>query len=700
MTEASDTRLVLCLMVRNEERIIERCLRAALPHVDACVLSVNNTTDRTVEIAERVAGEMGVPMHVTTSAWRNFGANRTRSVLDTRAWAEAAGWQLDRTYAVLIDADHVLHARGAFAREALTEPCYELDTNDGRLRNPGTRLIRLAHEWSSVGVTHEYWASAPNSFPVFYPDLWVEDRCDGGSKSDKLTRDVRLLTEGLRDEPENSRYMFYLAESHFHLGQWKKAVRWYEKRMAAGGWDEEVWYSRYKRGRALLQQNHETGAGALLEAFSARPSRVEPLATLAAHYRVRGQNQLAYMLARHGEQISVSPDRLFVELDAQARCREEIAISGYYCGPEAREHGFAACERLLAVRDKDESYYRHWSNNESFYLQPAASKRRGAFWLPPEMLHHEGLPYRGTNPTILDAADGVGGQFVHVRLVNFEHHGGRNYRAFDPRGVFRTRGALFRWDADSGTPTSVTHEVTQHLPPEWPVDVLITGLEDQRWIRHNGRVWFTATCCQVPGAGGQPRVVLGRMNEALNAVERVIQLHYGGNIEKNWAPWSYNGELLLIYSYDPFIVLKVDPATGACTERVRWTPPQRFARWRGSTSPVCVVESACWLLLVHEVAYREHENIYAHRWVALDPTTMEICGHSRPFVFDHVGVEYAAGLHLREDCSGAGHLGSLIVTYGTEDREPRWIEYDLEETLNLLTWTDDRMNADHGEKNK
>lgn len=37
---------------------------------------------------------------------------------------------------------------------------------------------------------------------------------DGGCKADKSERDIRLLTQGTRDEPDNVRYFFYLAHSY------------------------------------------------------------------------------------------------------------------------------------------------------------------------------------------------------------------------------------------------------------------------------------------------------------------------------------------------------------------------------------------------------------------------------------------------------------------------------------------------------
>jgi glycosyltransferase involved in cell wall biosynthesis len=676
-------RLVLCLMVRNEEKIIERCLRAALPLVDACVLSVNNTTDNTVAIARRVAGELDTPLEVIESVWKNFGANRTRSVADTKAWILSQGWDASSTYAILVDADHVLHSRPEFDRAQLTRPHYEIDTNDGRLRNPGTRVVRLSHDWKCIGVTHEYWASDPNTPSDFFPNLWVEDRADGGSKGDKLQRDVRLLKQGLKDEPGNGRYMFYLAESHYHLKQFKEAITWYERRIVAGGWDEEVWYSRYKIGLCLLElKKFERGAGLMLEAFEARPGRIEPLAALATHYRVRGMNHLTHMLAEHALTIPLSGDRLFVELDAHQRCTKEVAIASYYCNKP--ERGLETSEEILAHRGTPEDVRNETACNQTFYMRNIPVVRNGRFPIPDGLDEKYGMPYFGTNPTLVPhGSDYV----VHVRLVNYKQTNGRYYEAAN--GVFRTRGAILDWNPDDGRLTQ-PGEVDLTLPDGWD-ETQINGLEDVRWVHHAGRVWFTATCCQVPGSGGWPRVVLGQMTRKLYGIERVMRLDYGKqgkeDREKNWIPWSRNGELLLIYNYDPFVVVRVNTETGECAEVRRWIPPFNATRWKGSAAPVPWKDGR-WLMLVHETAYMPRANqweysIYSHRFVELAADSLTIVRYSRPFTWERASsaganIEYAAGLARRGG-------SSLIVTYGVEDREAAWAEIDTATVESMLS---------------
>ena len=59
-------RIILNLMIKNESRIIQRCLEAALPHVDAVAILDTGSTDDTVAIATNVLQTAGKPYKITT----------------------------------------------------------------------------------------------------------------------------------------------------------------------------------------------------------------------------------------------------------------------------------------------------------------------------------------------------------------------------------------------------------------------------------------------------------------------------------------------------------------------------------------------------------------------------------------------------------------------------------------------------------
>jgi tetratricopeptide (TPR) repeat protein len=139
----------------------------------------------------------------------------------------------------------------------------------------------------------------------------------------------------LRREPGNARYMFYLAQSYRETGRLEEALEWYGRRVAAGGWRDEVWYSLYQAGR--VRQMLGRGWGEVLEsllmAYEYDPSRLEPLYLLVRYYRERGQYQTGYLLARAYTEAAYPSGGLFVERDVYAyKLPLEYAICCHYAG--------------------------------------------------------------------------------------------------------------------------------------------------------------------------------------------------------------------------------------------------------------------------------------------------------------------------------------------------------------------------------
>lgn len=695
MSDDLEIRLVLSMIVKNEARVIQRCLESARPLVSAVFIADTGSTDDTIKKIEDFGRAENLRTAVWQDPWKNFGHNRTRAA-GRAAELAAMYWPPERTYMLYLDADMVLHSTGLFDKQKLTEPWYEVEQRSGDLRWSNTRLCRLSHKWTSVGVTHEYWSPEPNCHATPMPHLWIQDIGDGGAKGDKTARDIRLLTEGLETEPDNVRYLFYLAQSYFDIAEFDKAIPLYTRRRVLGGWDEEVWYSLYKIGRCLLALGMEdAGVAALLRAHEERPFRAEPLSRLATYYRLAGKNNLAFMFAERARALPRSGDRLFVESDANDKePLYETSIAGYYA-IGGRAWGAEAAEKLVLRRGESAERYDHIACNQTFYLSEFPALSKGTFPCPPGLDEKYGLPYVATNPTIAvnpSGSETYGSDSetckldVHLRLVNYTQKNGRYYEPAG--GTFLTRGAVLeatydRDGLDIGGPT----EVDEPIPAGWEL-TSIRGLEDKRWVRHNGALWFTATSCQTPGSGGWPRVVLGRMSDDLRRVAEVKTLDYGqkkpGDREKNWVPWSIDDKLYLIYSYDPFVLLEVDTATGACIEARRHVPPHRLGRFKGSSSPVHVSSwrgpPGGWLMVVHETAYMPSTpqweySIYSHRWLLLGGDLTPI-GCSLPWYFDHRGVEYCCGL--------AKTSHHLIATYGVEDREARWAMFDRSDVLRSI----------------
>jgi tetratricopeptide (TPR) repeat protein len=125
----------------------------------------------------------------------------------------------------------------------LDAPAYLVRQFCGSTSYYNLRLIRRDLEARYVGSTHEYLAVSPAARRL--DTIWFRDHADGANRSEKYRRDLVLLTRALEANPEDPRATFYLAQTLREMGRYAEAGELYRKRIAQGGWIEEVWYSTY-----------------------------------------------------------------------------------------------------------------------------------------------------------------------------------------------------------------------------------------------------------------------------------------------------------------------------------------------------------------------------------------------------------------------------------------------------------------------
>ena len=380
------------------------------------------------------------------------------------------------------------------------------------------------------------------------------------------------------------------------------------------------------------------------------PYRAEPLYWLANRYRNQGRNSLAMLYAQKAKSIPVPKNKLFIDLHAYSTGPdEEISIAGFYTDKEA---GLEACERCIENPRTFELAHR----NIVHYAEYLPRVAQGRIEVPE-------LP--GYTPGTVSICDDI----ISVRMLNYDQKYGRE---FAPRNgsIFHCMTRLIKGDE--------SWIVDDSILKDWSHETHITGLEDWRLFKHNGRMMFTANCCMVPGAQGGPQVVLGLLSEDLRSIEKLTHLKYGKSqwCEKNWQAFNcnaYNGVLHIIYSYDPFVVLST--AHGSCIEVVR-KRDKGLPRWRGST-PLIRIKN--WYIgIVHDVVYNSgtSDNVYLHRFVAVGLNMDELVSVSHPFIFEHRGIEYTAGMQLEGN--------KVRIVYSVKEYETHWLTCDVSTIFDML----------------
>jgi len=590
-------KFVLILMMKNEEKILLRCLESLKDTVDAYCILDTGSTDRSVEIAKEF-----LKTHdgcVTEEPWQNFGHNRTVSF--QRAQEFCRRYCLEETYGLLIDADMVF-VNHRLREERLGAIGYRALQKNGNLEYMNARLLRMDYNWKCVGVTHEYWDGKTESLDKTV--CYIDDKNDGGCKADKFIRDRALLEEGLKKEPDNVRYTFYLAQTYSCLNMNLESIEYYKKRIALGGWYEEVWFSYYSIGDLYKRIGDFIEFEAwMLRAYQYRKERSESIYKLAQHFRTVGDHYKAYHYIQMGLKIPYPVnDCLFIESNVYRGLFDyEASIVEYYTHDDKRV-GLRSSFRYLmrGVEHRDNVL-----QNLHFYMKPIGQGER--LTLP--------SPFPGYTPSAisLDVYP-----MANVRYINYwmEH------------GEYKTRDCPV--DTQNAFVNLETREFTVMKEPDLPkAESSVRGLEDLRLYRDDG-LRCIATSVREYDAGRVCQVNAAYDGTSYTDVT-VLKSPFNRSCEKNWIPIPKTG--MFIYDWFP---LRIGSVNGS-TLRIQVTheTPPFFQLLRGSA---CIALAQGYMALAHFVEYSKPRKYY-HCLVELDLAYKPL-RISLPFVFYSASVEY------------------------------------------------------------
>jgi glycosyltransferase involved in cell wall biosynthesis len=644
--------LCLNMIVKNEMANLERCLRAVAPYIDCWVIGDTGSTDGTQDYIRSFFAARNIPGELHGFPFINFEQARN-AALDC---AYASPLVFD--YLLLTDADMELVVENPEFRRSLDAPFYSLLQRSG-VSYWNTRIVRRDVGARYRGVTHEY-LNVPVPGGQQLAGVWYKDHATGSNRVDKLDRDIRLLLEGLREEPENSRYWFYLAQTYRDAGRKEDAVAAYAKRAGMGGWDEEAWYARLQEARCLRDLgDNDAFLRQALAAFNQRPHRAEPLYDLARHYRDRGMHAAGVVFSEMGLSLKLPVrDTLFVEdFVYETGLKEEYSISANYArDPARKDRGFAACNWLALSRDAHANARGLARYNLKFYVEPAAKimpslVARAVDFAPPD-------GWYVTNPSI--ARQGAAIVMIQ-RTVNYEWTAEGFART--PGNIpVQTRNYLLRLNDRLDTLSSA-----QILPPAdlpAPAFEAVQGFEDARLFDWRGALWCSATVRELTQAGWCQQV-LARIEESGDGTcrltdWRVLEPAGPRQHEKNWMPLVAGGTLQFVYLCDPTRILDEEARTVAETK-----PAIAAEQFRGGSQAIAFDGGR--LALIHEVLTEgsSSRRIYHHRFVWLDGTG-RLARVSRPFFLREKGAEFVAGLAWHPDGE------RLLMSFGVGEREA-WI---------------------------
>jgi glycosyltransferase involved in cell wall biosynthesis len=655
-------KLCLNMIVRNEADKIERCLKSVLPYIDHFKILDTGSTDGTQDKIIDFFHKNGIDGGVRDGTFENFAQARN----DALAYARESNFKWD--YLLLCDADMELVVEDKSFKDQLKGGlAYNVVQKAGSLAYHNARFVSRKATGNYLGVTHEYLDVATQGEIT---GVWFSDHADGTNRKDKFIRDIALLLPELEKDPNNDRYWFYLAQSYRDAGKPFQAAEAYRKRIALGGWDEEVWNAKVNYAHALKDCGDEGGfVGGLIEAYNYRPSRAESLYDLANYYRLKGMNHAGLLVAEEGMRIKRPGDLLFVnDFVYSTGLREEFAIMAFY-DEKRRERGFDMCNAVAL-----DPAGTHWSREQArgnlyHYIHPLShnlpsfTTRRIAY-TPPD-------GYTPLNPSVTMA----GGQiYVVVRTVNY---------TMDEQGRYLIKGT--NGEANSTNPISTRNFLLtlrpnfsvekreEILPPPAlpkPAFDLVIGFEDMRLFEWRGQLWISA-CVREQNPEGWCEQWIARIGPDCRLDQARAMLPTQRHHEKNWMPWV-DGDTL-DFAYRMGVTVSPEGKEGTRT-------PVKFAADNISGGSQVIPFKAGFLAVVHEAHTLpgSHKRYYRHRFVWYDQAK-RVQRITKPFYFHDKVIEFVAGVAWHPDGE------RIMISYGREDKEAWLATVDANE-LSEFIW--------------
>ena len=672
-------KLCVSLKIDDQKWDLARCLNSIAPIVDCISIydcGQTSRADETIFVLEELVASLDVPVAYFPAESEELRCEAARELV------QKLSFPLEETYVLFLDPNAMVQVGSAFIKDAMEAPSYLLLEQSASFScfHHSLRLVR-------ADVLEEFAPFLLDQIPFQAPSFCPKLRTlmiETQTSPEKMVEELSICLAKYERDSTDGHLVLLLAHLQKTSKDFTQAIESYQQRIELGGDREEVWLSKYKIGECHQEMGEwESAFQWYLDAYQEDPQRAEPLLKIATHYREVGKNEIAYLFAKHGSKIPPAESTNLLPFLCHYQFDEELSVTAYYT--RFREEGFQAASDLLLRRGVPDTVRDTTYRNLLFYVSKLKNVRYTPIQFDLPLISPEGDErYHPMNPSITKSKEGYQ---VVCRGVNYTQKGAKYFHTSDPQGVFRSLNYLLTYDRDFRLLSQ--YEVCENLERERIPKFLIEGMEDCRIFEYGKSLWFTCTCFDTNPTGNLQISLCKLRDRPVKKeieVEKMIPL-IGPDpyrCEKNWVPFVHDGQIHIIYSYDPFIVYQPNLRTGECEEIVHYRPSHAFSRFRGSAAPIAF--DSGYLSMVHEVVFLpEFERAYLHRFLYLD-RNFRVQSVSKPFIFTHWGVEFCNAMTI--DHSGK----DLVLAIGSEDKEAWLASVDLDTIRSLLEPLPSTMN--------
>ena len=351
--------IVLNMIVKNESNIIERCLDSLLEIIDAIVICDTGSTDNTIEVINNWKDKNGVLGEIYQHDWVNFEHNRNLALNCCKEWIFNNSNEEDN-YICNIDADDYLVIKD---EELFRSTCIlnkskmkiDIKYDDTIYTRTFIFPSNVKSKWE--GALHEQLiCDAPDS-KLEGAHILVNRDGDRNKDPMKYLKDVLVLEIALEKDPENSRNLFYLAQSFRDFDYKIMAEKLYLERFDIENNNEERYICLLEAGKCRIKRgkNNNKTLDILMKAFSFNSRRLEAAYYIIRYYISKELYSMGYYFGKSLLDIPI-PTGLFIDTSIYKwRFLEEVAICA--CWVQDKELFRNLSERILEldIPEKDKN---------------------------------------------------------------------------------------------------------------------------------------------------------------------------------------------------------------------------------------------------------------------------------------------------------------------------------------------------------
>lgn len=324
----------LCLIVKDEAHVIERCLNSVKDFIDYVYIADTGSSDDTINVIKRWLSTNNIKGKVVSHIWRNFAYNRTAVLQQLTA-------EKIVDYILMIDADEVLEFSEDpnEIKKNLHADLYDIVTMFDTLSYTRTQLTSTKFDFKYKGVVHE--------FLEIHKDATGRETLKGvinkpiqdsarNKSNNKTVKDAELLLNALTTEKDpflNRRYTFYLAQSYRDCNELRKALIFYERRTKLQGWDQEIYASYIEAGKLKEKLGYfdQDVLASYYSALELIPERLDAIYYILKYCRSKNKFQQGHAVGQLGLNLKFKDSFLFANPSIYSfDFLDEYAINAYH----------------------------------------------------------------------------------------------------------------------------------------------------------------------------------------------------------------------------------------------------------------------------------------------------------------------------------------------------------------------------------